>query len=134
MIVLDEHLREVAVQDAVRQWYRGNVCMITDLRPGTLIKDDGIASLLQTADHPTFITLNWSDFWQHIAAHPDYCVVCLTLLPDRSAEISSLLRRLFRLPAFKTKASRMGKVARISGGQVIYYQPHDSATFVLPLP
>jgi hypothetical protein len=48
--------------------------------------------------------------------------------------VSPLLRRLFRLPVFKTKAARMGKVARVSGEQVAYYQAHDSQTYLFPLP
>jgi hypothetical protein len=120
--------------DAPMQWYRGRVCVITDLRPGTVIKDDAIPALLRTVPQPTFVTLNWNHFWQRTVAHEDFCIVCFTLPANRAAEISPLLRRLFRLPAFKTKAARMGKVARISGEQVAYYQAHDSQTHLLPLP
>ena len=108
--------------------------MITDLRPGTNIKDESITRLLRTAAQPTFITLNWTDFWERVAPNPRFCIVSLTLLPKREAEVSPTLRRLFRLPEFKTKAARMGKVARVSGEQVSYYQAGDTTLYALRLP
>jgi hypothetical protein len=134
VIVLDEHLQEVGVEASICRWYRGRTCIVTALRPGSVIKDDGIPSLLQTVPEPTFVTLNWKHFWQRTAAHQGFCLVCFTLPPRREAEVSVLLRRLFRIPSFKTKAARMGKVARISGEQVTYYQVRDAQTYVIPLP
>jgi hypothetical protein len=60
-------------------------------------------------------------------------IICLTLPAKREAEISPVLRRLFRLSAFKTKAARMVKVASISGEQVTYDQARDMQTHVLSL-
>ncbi len=134
MIVLDEHLQGLELEDAIGQWYRGSVCIITDLRPNTVIKDDAIPVLLRTVSDPTFVTLNWNHFWQRTVAHKDFCVVCFTFPTNQATEISPLLRRLFRLSEFKTKSARMGKVARISGEQVAYYQGHDLQTYLLPLP
>jgi hypothetical protein len=134
VIVLDEQLKQVGAQEAIRHWYRGSVCTIRDLRPGTVIKDDVIPVLLRAAAQPTFVTVDWMDFWQRAAPHPRFCLVCFTLPPDRAPEVAVLLRRLFRLSAFKTKAARMGKIARVSGEQVTYYQVRDSQTYVLPLP
>jgi hypothetical protein len=104
------------------------------LRPGSVVKDDGIPHLLRSARHPTFVTQDWTDFWQRIPVHPDYCVVCFTLPSGRARAIAPLLRRLFRMPAFQTRAARMGKLARVSGGQVVYYQARDPQLHVLPLP
>lgn len=134
MIVLDEHLQGVGLERSIRQWYRGRVCVVTELRPGTGVKDDSISQLLRTAVQPTFVTLNWTDFWEQTAPHQDFCLVCLTLSPGRVTELPMLLRRLLRSPAFKTKAARMGKVARVSGDQVTYRQVHDNRTYVIPLP
>jgi hypothetical protein len=134
MIVLDEHLQGLELEDAIGQWYRGSVCIITDLRPNTVIKDDAIPVLLRTVSNPTFVTLNWNHFWQRTVAYEDFCIVCFTLPTNQATEISPLLRRLFRLSEFKTKSARMGKVARISAEQVAYYQAHDSQTYLLPLP
>jgi hypothetical protein len=134
VIVLDEHLKQVGVQEAIRRWYRGSVCTIRDLRPGTVIKDDAVPLLLRAVAQPTFVTADWMDFWQRTTADPRFCLVCFTLPPDRGREIALLLRRLLRLPAFKTKAARMGKVARISGDQVAYYQAGDPQSYEISLP
>jgi hypothetical protein len=134
MIVLDEHLPAAVLSDAIGRWYRGRICVVTDLRSGSVIKDDAIANLLQTVDQPTFVTLNWADFWRRIAAHRGFCLVGFTLPSKRAEEIPSLLRRLFRLSDFRTKTARMGKIARIGVEQVAYYQVHDPQVHQQPLP
>jgi hypothetical protein len=55
----------------------------------------------------------------------------LPLPDDRLEEIPALLRRLFCLEEFRTKAARMGKVALVSQRQVQYYQLHDSQIYTL---
>lgn len=47
MIVLDEQLLGRQLEQAIAAWYRGSVVFITDLRPNTVIKDDGIPVLLR---------------------------------------------------------------------------------------
>jgi hypothetical protein len=134
VIVLDEHLQELGIERSIARWYRGKVCTITDLRPGTGVKDDAIPRLLRTAVQPTFVTLNWTDFWERTVPNQGFCIVCLTLPPKRVAEVSSVLRRLFRLSSFNTKAARMGKVVRVSGEQATYYQAHDVQRYTLSFP
>lgn len=134
MIVLDEQLPYRTLIPAIRRWYRGRVCLITELRPATVVKDDAILSLLLTARQPTFVTLNWTDFWPRTSAHPRLCLLCFALETDRALEIAVLLRRLFRLPDFKTRATRMGKIARVSSEQVAYYQVRSRQVHRQPLP
>jgi hypothetical protein len=134
MIVLDEPLQGVHLEQAIARWYRGRVCFVGALRSGSIIKDDSIPHLLRSVRQPTFVTENWIDFWRRAAAHDDFCIVCFVLRTERTREIGPLLRRLLRLPAFQTRAARMGKVARVSGEQVTYYQARDPQTYVLPLP
>jgi hypothetical protein len=56
-------------------------------------------------------------------------------VPDeRQSEIPGLFRRLFRLPMFKTKANRMGKVAKVNNAGVQYYQFGDEELHSLPFP
>ena len=81
----------------------------------------GNSTLLRSAQRPTFVTTNVDDFWQRVPAHTRYGIVCLVLPDERLQETSSLLRQLFSLPDFKTKARRMGKVVRVSRGQLEYY-------------
>lgn len=121
MIVLDEQLVNVRIGELVTQWYRGRVCYITDLRPQTLIKDDSIPVLLHQVRQPTFVTINVDDFWQVIPASNRYCVVCVELPTKRVRQLSDLIRQLFRLDEFKTKATRMGKVVRVTQRSIQYY-------------
>ena len=67
MIVLDEQLLSYGLRQHVVQWYRGAVIDITQLRPGTVIRDEAIPMLLRTAHRPTFVTINVADFWPRVA-------------------------------------------------------------------
>jgi len=133
MIVLDEHLQGAGLEQAIRRWYRGQVCFIGALRPGSVIKDENVPHLLRSARQPTFVTQNWKHFWQRTAAHGDFCIVCFTLPSERLQEISPLLRGLLRLTAFRTRSARTGKVVRVSGEQVAYYQVNDSQVYLMHL-
>ncbi|MBI1987584.1 MAG: hypothetical protein HYS70_04475 [Nitrospinae bacterium] len=121
MIVVDEQLLGTGVIEGIDHWYRGRVLDITELRPGTVIKDDAIPDLLCRARQSTFITINVTDFWERIRADERYCVLCFPLPDCRASEIPGRLRHLFRLEEFKTKAIRMGKVARVTSQRVEYY-------------
>jgi hypothetical protein len=61
MIVLDEHLQGLELEDAIARWYRGTVVIVKTLRPGTVIKDDAIPTLLRRLKQPTFVTINYAD-------------------------------------------------------------------------
>jgi hypothetical protein len=67
MIVLDEQLLGRGIEAAIAHWYRGAVRLITDLRPGTVIKDDATPALLRREARPTFVTINEADFWRKVA-------------------------------------------------------------------
>ncbi len=58
MIVLDEHLYDARLEDALAAWYPGQIVYLRTLRPKTLIKDDAVATLLLQMKHPTFVTIN----------------------------------------------------------------------------
>jgi hypothetical protein len=64
MLVLDEQLLGRNLEAALGRWYRGPVHFITDLRPGTVIKDDAIPVLLRQQQQATFLTINEADFWR----------------------------------------------------------------------
>jgi hypothetical protein len=55
MIVLDEQLLSYGLRQHVLQWYRGTVIDITQLRPGTVIRDEAIPLLPRAARRPTFV-------------------------------------------------------------------------------
>ena len=68
MIVLDENALGLRLDQRIARWYPERVCYVTDLRSGTIIKDETIARLLQRARGATFVTTNVQDFWRHIPA------------------------------------------------------------------
>jgi len=125
MIVLDEQLLGRNLETEIARWYQGAVCFITDLRPATVIKDDGIPPLLQEQNQPTFITINEKDFWRKVAITHGFCVVCFTLSDARAVEISSLLRSLLHHPLFATKKQRMGTIIRVTERDISYYTAMD---------
>ena len=69
--------------------------------------------------------MNIKDFWNPTLRDKRYCIVCMDVPDERQNEIPGLLRWLFRLPMFKTKANRMGKVAKVNNAGVKYYQLGD---------
>jgi len=118
---------------------------VKQLRPGTIIKDDAIPILLCSlrsavyfvncqVKQPTFVTINYTDFGRRISADERYCIVCFSLSVERANEIPLLLRRLFSLPEFKTKAERMGKVALVSQRWVRYYQTSNVQISIITYP
>ena len=133
MLVLDEQLLGRNIEAALARWYRGSVRFITDLRPGTVIKDEAIPDLLRQQHQATFLTINEPDFWRKVAIDAHFCVVCVALPDSRAREIPDLLRAVFRLPVFRTKARRMGKVLRVVRRTVGYYTHRERQIRVLRL-
>jgi hypothetical protein len=122
MIVLDEQIGGPSIAEPIAAWYAGRVIPISALRPRTAINDDSIAMLLRGVPFPTFVTINIADFWRVIPADSRYAVVCMDLTAQQVLEIPDRLRRLLRIPTFKTKASRMGKVIRLRPTRIEYYE------------
>lgn len=126
MIVLDENLLVLRLGNPISAWYPGRVCSITDLDPGAIIKDETIPTYLHRSKGATFVTTNVADFWRCIRGDERYCVLCFVLPNERLRELPVLLRRLLHIPEFKTKATRMGKVVKITHKQIQYYTTSDA--------
>ena len=47
MIILDENVLGLRLDIPIARWYAGRVGYLTDLRPGTVIKDEAIPQLLR---------------------------------------------------------------------------------------
>jgi hypothetical protein len=62
MIILDENVHQQSIVEALAAWYRGRVVSITAIRPGTIVKDEAMPTLLRSAKQPTFVTTNVTDF------------------------------------------------------------------------
>lgn len=107
--------------DSIAAWYPGRVCYIVDLEPGAIIKDEAIPTYLRRYRGATFVTTNVSDFWRRVHAEAAFSIFCLSLPNERLREIPSLLRILFHYSDLRSKAARMGRVVRASGGQFQFY-------------
>ena len=134
MIVLDEQLQGLGLEDAIARWYRGAVFIVKKLRPGMVIKDDAIPTLLRQLKQPTFVTIDYLDFWRRVPADNTYCIVCLDLPTEQVEKIPARLRQLFRLPEFKTKRTRMGKVVLVRERRLQYYGSHEKLVHILRWP
>lgn len=122
MIVLDESIYDERLATSILRWYPGTVTSIVKLRPSTLVKDEAIPMLLRRVSQPTFLTINVDDFWLKVAAQPSYCIVAVPLRQHESLFAADWLRRCLRLPQFRTKASRMGKVILLRPTHIEYYE------------
>lgn len=126
MIGLDEQLTGRGIENAIARWYPGAVRFITELRPGTIIKDDAIPMLLDHENEPTFVTINETDFWRKAAITSRFCIICFALPDSRADEVPGLLQRLLRRVEFLTKAQRMGHVVRVTQTSLFYYTVGDN--------
>lgn len=134
MIVIDESIQDNRIIRAIADWYPGQVISIMDLRPATLIKDDGITTLLNKVKQPTFVTINVEDFWLKFQANQRYCIIALQLTQLQvKQETSVWLRKLLLLPEFRTKAARMGRVVYMRSSRIEYYGV-DRQIHFLPWP
>ena len=120
MIVLDEQLNDAQIIAPIERWYTGKVITVQALRPATLIKDDAISSLLVQQKQPTFVTINYFDFWPKFPRHTAYCVVCCKLSTERKLEVPGLLRTVLHLPEFDTWQKRAGKLISITDLEIRY--------------
>ncbi|HFD39230.1 MAG TPA: hypothetical protein ENJ31_05200 [Anaerolineae bacterium] len=129
-IILDDQLFDLEVLVPIARW--STVRRLRDLRPNEVIKDDRVPVLLRQLRQPTFVTIDMG-FWNRGLRDPRYCILCFPLRNDEQGELPGLLRSLFHLTAFRTKAARMGKVARVRRQMVEYWQLGDEELHRTPL-
>jgi hypothetical protein len=121
VIVLDEQLLGRNLEQSIGRWYPGAVKFITELREGTVIKDDAIPGILRAEHDATFVTINESDFWEVVDITSDFCIVCVAVPDSQVSLLPELLRKVLSHPRFTKKASRMGCVIRVSVNTFSYY-------------
>jgi hypothetical protein len=81
-------LQGLELEDAITRWYRGTVIVVKTLRPGTVIKDDAIPTLLRQLKQPTFVTIYYADFWRRVPGDRSYCIISLALAIDQADKVS----------------------------------------------
>lgn len=117
-LVLDDHLDAPAVLLPIRKWITAQ--FLRHLRPGQQILDDRVPQLLRTLRQPTFVTID-RDFWDSRWCNPSYGILYFALEDTEQELLPDLLRALFRRPEFRTRADRMGKVAKVSTVTIEYW-------------
>lgn len=80
--------------------------------------------------NPTFVTISVSDFWLTFQPHKNYCIIGIMLLGSQSQHVPNILCNLFRLPPFRTKAARMGKIIRVRPSGIDYYMTDRKIHFL----
>jgi hypothetical protein len=132
MFIVDVALADELVLEPIKRL--ASTRSVRDLRIYEIVKDDRVPVLLRELSSPTFITIDEAGFWRRNMCSQAYCILCFALSDAQQELIPSLLRQLLRLPEFKTKTNRMGKVARISLANIKYYQAGDNKMHVLAWP
>jgi hypothetical protein len=121
VIFLDEAIHGPTIVRPIAIWYTGQVVSLNSLRLGTLVKDEAVPMLLRTVSRPTFVTLNVDDFWHKIPPDPHYSIICFELTAKEVLKLPDILRTIFQMPEFKTKAARMGKIVRVYATRIDFY-------------
>ena len=117
-LLLDEQLNTPHLLPVIRKWIKAE--KLTVERPGEQILDDRVPSILRTLKQPTFVTID-AGFWNRSLCHADYGILYFDLRVDQQELLPGLLRSLLRLPEFRTRALRMGKVARVSTASISFW-------------
>lgn len=112
MIVTDEQLNDARILAELEHWYPGAVVTIKHLLPNPhqVLLDDAIPRVLRQQKAPTFITINWPDFWFADVTDERYCILCLKLEQRRKYEVPAITRAILKSPPYNTKSKRMGKM------------------------
>lgn len=110
MIVLDDQISNRFLASRIERWYPGAVVSIRERRPHGQILDPEIPSLLCKLRQPTFVTINYRDFFNRQLLHADCCLICFKLEQQEQDRLPALLRDVLRLPEYRSKAGRMGKI------------------------
>jgi hypothetical protein len=131
LFLLDEQLARANV--VARLPKRLKVQRLKDLRPGEQLLDDRIPEVLCTLRQPTLLTID-RDFWDRRFCHPGYCILYFHLPDERRDQLPGLLRALPALEEFRTRARRMGKVARVGRAGVDFWAASQPDLQTVPWP
>ncbi len=108
--MLDDQISNRFIASQVKHWYPGSVVSIRDSRPHGQVLDLEIPTLLRKLRQPTFVTINYRNFFDRQLLHADYCLACFKLEQQEQDRLPDLLRAILRQPDYRTKARRMGKI------------------------
>jgi hypothetical protein len=118
-IILDDQLFDVEVLIPIARWT--TVTRLRALRPNEVIKDERVPLILRELRQPTFVTID-EGFWDRKLRDVGYSILYFALTNHEQDKLPELLRRTLRLPEFRSKQARMGKVARNSTIGIEYWE------------
>jgi hypothetical protein len=130
-LVLDDQLDVQQILPALEGWT--SAIRLQELRPGEHVLDDRVPEIQRNLKTPTFITIDHG-FCNRRLSNPGYCILYFDLMSHEQQRLPDLLRRLFRLPEFRTRSARMGKVGRVGEMAVTYWQGGKKHVLDLPEP
>src|SRR5207244_693352 len=107
MIILDENIP--ASQRGILLSKGWNVRQIGVDLATKGISDEELIRLLLTVSQPTLVTLD-EDFDKRQLCHERYCIIYLDI---EDTAVARNVIRVLKLPEFKTKSKRMGKLIRV---------------------
>jgi hypothetical protein len=125
-LVLDDQLDVQIILPRLEVWT--SAVRLQDLRPGEHVLDDRVPEILQTLKKPTFVTIDHG-FWHRRLCHPGYCILYFDLRTAEQDQLPGLLRAVFRLPEFRTRVARMGKVANVGADSLNYWEAGQKKGF-----
>jgi hypothetical protein len=118
-LILDDHLDVLHLVPTIQKWSK--VERLASLRPDEHILDERVPEILLTLNSPTFLTLD-HDFWNRNLCNPGYSIFVFDLEDKEQVMIPSMLRCAFRIPEFRSRAKRMGKIVRVSRKNIAYWE------------
>ena len=128
MIVLDEQLNDSRIINPLARWYPGAVVVVNKLLsdPHCVLQDHEIPRVLRKQKGPTFVTINWADFWFEDIVDDRYCILCLKLDKARKLEVPAITRHVLELPDYDTKAKRLGTMLLWADGDKLKEKLHQT--------
>jgi hypothetical protein len=126
-LILDDQLNVRFLVPRIQKW--ASVQRLQDLRPEEHILDDRVPEILRTLHSPTFVTID-EDYWNRKLCNPGY--LYFALADEEQKIIPVLLRAVLRLSPFRSRASRMGKVVRVSKKGVAFWDFQGGGLHLLP--
>lgn len=117
MNILDENIDLIRRQQMLRWKVHARQIGIEIGHAGMKDRNE-IIPLLHSLRYPTLLTRD-DDFYDPELRHAGYC---LAYFDVALAETAHYIRRFLRHPSLRTRAQRMGKVARVHAGGITFWQ------------
>ena len=119
--MLDENL-PAGQRQWLRRWrIKYRVVGIEIAPAGT--QDEQLVSVLHHLAEPTFFSLD-RNFYRPDWRHATYCLVWLDVAENWAAEF---IRRFLHHPRFRTQAKRLGTIARVHPGGILFWRLRASS-------